>query len=169
VHNTYFTLPVLFVMLSNHYAMTFGASLNWLVLIGFTGAGALIRVWFVLRHKGKATPMPLAAGLIILAAIAALLAPRSEGGGAKVHFQDVRAILDQRCVTCHAEKPTFQGFAQAPKGVVFDTPERIRLQAVQIHQQAVIAKAMPPGNLTGATDEERALLDQWYRSGAKTD
>jgi uncharacterized membrane protein len=169
VHNTYFTLPVLFVMLSNHYAMTFGASLNWLVLIGFTASGALIRVWFVLRHKGKATPMPLAAGLLILAAIAALLAPRSEGGGAKVRFQDVRAVLDQRCVTCHSEKPTFQGFAQAPKGVVFDTPERIRLQAVQIHQQAVIAKAMPPGNLTGTTDEERALLDRWYRSGAKTD
>jgi uncharacterized membrane protein len=113
--------------------------------------------------------MPLAAGLLILAAIAALLAPRSEGGGAKVRFQDVRAVLDQRCVTCHSEKPTFQGFAQAPKGVVFDTPERIRLQAVQIHQQAVIAKAMPPGNLTGTTDEERALLDRWYRSGAKTD
>jgi uncharacterized membrane protein len=123
----------------------------------------------VLRHKGSATPVPLAAGIIILAALAALLAPRNGSGTAKVDFLEVRRIVEQRCVTCHAEKPSFQGFAQAPKGVMFDSSERIRAQSLQIHQQAVVARAMPPGNLTGLTDEERGLLDRWYRSGAKTD
>jgi len=74
-------------------------------------------------------------------------------------------VVDTRCVSCHAEKPSFQGMAEAPKGVKLDTPERIRAQAPQIHQQTVLGKAMPPGNLTGITEEERALLDRWFRGG----
>ena len=74
-------------------------------------------------------------------------------------------MIDTRCVSCHAEKPSFQGIAEAPKGVKLDTPERVRAQALQIHTQAVLSKAMPPGNLTGVTEEERALLDRWYRGG----
>ena len=168
VHNTYFTLPVLFVMISNHYAMTFGSAWNWLVLIGFTAAGALIRVWFVQRHKGKASPLPLAAGIAILAAIALLIAPHTsnDSGGAK--FEDVKQIVAARCVTCHAAKPSFQGFAEAPKGVMLDTPERIRSYAAQVQQQ-VITKAMPPGNLTGITEEERQLIARWFRAGAKSE
>ena len=169
VHNTYFTLPVLFVMISNHYAMTFGSAWYWLILIGFTAAGALIRVWFVLRHKGKASPAPLAAGVLILAAVAALLAPRTEQGAGEVNFAAVKQVVAARCATCHAEKPTFQGFAQPPKGIALDTPERIRAQALPIHQQAVLSKVMPPGNLTGITDDERQLIDRWVRAGAKID
>ena len=78
----------------------------------------------------------------------------------------MKLVLDTRCVSCHAEKPSFQGLPEAPKGVKLDTPERVRAQALKIHQQTVLSKAMPPGNLTGMTDEERALLDRWYRSGA---
>jgi uncharacterized membrane protein len=74
-----------------------------------------------------------------------------------------------RCVSCHADKPSFQGLPEAPKGVKLDSPERVRAQALAIHQQSVLSKAMPAGNLTGMTDEERALVDRWYRSGAKVE
>jgi len=70
-------------------------------------------------------------------------------------------------VSCHADKPSFQGLPEAPKGVKLDSAERIRAQALAIHQQSVLSKAMPPGNLTGMTDDERALIDRWYRGGAK--
>jgi uncharacterized membrane protein len=169
VHNTYFTLPVLFVMISNHYAMTFGSAWNWLVLIGFTAAGALIRVWFVLRHKGNASPVPVVAGALILLAVAALIAPRAGKDAGGVTLAQVKQVIDARCVTCHSEKPTFQGFAQPPKGVMLDTAERIQAMKLQIHQQAVLAKAMPPGNLTGITDEERQLIDRWFQAGAKSE
>jgi uncharacterized membrane protein len=89
-----------------------------------------------------------------------------ETGGKAAAFPEVKQVIDTRCVSCHADKPSFQGFAEAPKGVKLDAPERIRAQALQIHQQTVLSKAMPPGNLTGMTDEERALLDRWYRTGA---
>jgi uncharacterized membrane protein len=76
----------------------------------------------------------------------------------------VKKIVDTRCVACHAEKPSFPGMNEAPKGVKLDTDERIRAQAAQIHQQTVLGKAMPPGNLTAMTEEERRLLDRWYRA-----
>jgi uncharacterized membrane protein len=75
----------------------------------------------------------------------------------------VKQVLDARCLSCHAEKPSFQGLAEAPKGVKLDTPERINAQRLQIHQQTVLSRAMPPGNLTGMTDDERALLERWVR------
>ncbi|MGH8742131.1 MAG: urate hydroxylase PuuD [Burkholderiales bacterium] len=166
VHNTYFTLPVVFTMLSNHYAMAFGHRWAWLLLVALTVAGALVRVWFVMRHKGRAPAWVWITGVALIAAAALLIAPKRETGVAAVAFPQVKQVLDTRCLSCHAEKPSFQGFPEAPKGVKLDTPERIRAQALQIHQQAVLSKAMPPGNLTGLTEDERALLDRWYRSGA---
>jgi uncharacterized membrane protein len=164
VHNTYFTLPVVFTMISNHYAMTFGHRWGWLVLIALTIAGALMRVWFVMRHKGRAPAWVWILGVLFAVAAAALIAPKREAQTGAVPFDEVKRVIDQRCITCHAEKPSFQGFAEAPKGVKLDTPERIRALAMQIHQQAVLSKAMPPGNLTGLTEEERSMLDRWYRS-----
>jgi uncharacterized membrane protein len=169
VHNTYLTLPVVFVMVSNHYAMSFGSAWNWLVLVALTVAGVLIRAWFVMRHKGRASPWPLAGGLLVLAGIAALLAPRTDPAAGKASFAEVRTVIAQRCAVCHAEQPAYSGVAQAPKGIPLDTPERIRAHALQIHQQSVATRVMPPGNLTGLTDDERALLDRWYRGGARTD
>ena len=167
VHNTYFTLPALFAMLSGHYAMSFGSKWNWLVLVAISLAGALIRVWFVLRHKGRPPAWPLVAAGLILAATAWGLAPAVSKESAVVpEFALVNAVFERRCVACHAQKPVFQGITQAPKGVMLDSAERIRTQASAINQQAVVARAMPPGNLTGITDEERSLLDVWYRSGA---
>ena len=169
VHNTYFTLPVLFTMISGHYAFTFGARWNWLVLVALTLAGGLIRVWFVMRHKGAAPAWPLAAGLGVLFVLFIFLMPRQETGTEGVKFSDVRKVIDSRCVACHMAKPTFPGLAEAPKGVLLDTPERVRAQATMILSQTVFAKAMPPGNSTQMTDEERALLARWVRGGAKLD
>jgi uncharacterized membrane protein len=166
VHNTYFTLPVVFTMISNHYATIFGQRRGWLVLVALTIAGALVRVWFVMRHKGRAPGWVWITGVLFFVAATALIAPRREPQTGSAAFSDVRQVLDTRCVSCHADKPSFQGLPEAPKGVKLDTAERVRAQALAIHQQSVLSKAMPPGNLTGMTEEERALVDRWYRSGA---
>jgi uncharacterized membrane protein len=162
VHNTYFTLPVIFTMISGHHAMTFGGARSWLVLIAMALAGALIRLWFVARHNGSAPAWTLITGLVLVAAVAAILAPRNSSGPA-VPLAEAKQVIDRRCVSCHADKPAFQGLAEAPKGVKLDSPERIEAQRLTIHQQTVLTRAMPPGNLTGMTDEERALLDRWVR------
>ena len=167
VHNTYFTLPVVFTMISNHYATLFGHRWNWVILVLLTLAGALVRVWFVMRHKGRAPAWVWIAGVAFFVVAAALVAPRREAPTGPAAFSDVKQVLDIRCVSCHADKPSFQGLPEAPKGVKLDSPERIRAQALAIHQQSVLSKAMPPGNLTSMTDEERALIDRWFRSGAK--
>jgi uncharacterized membrane protein len=176
VHNTYFTLPVLFVMISNHYAGTYGSQYNWLILIAMSLAGALIRVWFVQRHVGKATPVPLAAAAVLLLAVVVAQVPRSVAPAeAAVSrsptevFAEVQGIVEQRCVSCHASKPTQPGFAAPPLGVAFDSLEEIVNQAQRIHQQVVVSKAMPIGNLTQMTDAERAAIDQWFQSGAKAE
>ncbi len=167
VHNTYFTLPVVFTMISGHYPSVFGAPSAWLALVALTLAGALVRVWFVMRHKGRAPAWVWALGVLVFVATTLVFAPRGMHEAAPVPFAQVQGVIGARCVNCHADKPSFQGLAEAPKGVKLDTPERVRAAAPQIYQQAARSKAMPPGNLTGMTDEERALLERWYRSGAE--
>ena len=162
VHNTYFTLPVIFTMISGHHAMTFGAQWNWLVLLAMALAGALVRLWFVARHKGRAPAWTLVAGLALVAAVVVALAPR-KSGGVPVALAEAKQVIDQRCVSCHAEKPAFPGLAEAPKGIKLDTTERIAAQRMTIRQQTVLSRAMPPGNLTRLTEEERTLLDRWTR------
>ena len=172
VHNTYFTLPVLFVMISNHYAMTYGHAYNWLILLAISLIGALIRVYFVARHKGPASPWPLLAAALLTLALVAALAPRTtpdtgqDTGSTSVSFSQVQQIVTQRCTVCHATHPSQPGFTAPPKGVVFDTPQDITGQALTIHQQTVVSKAMPIGNLSGMSDAERALIDQWFQAGA---
>jgi uncharacterized membrane protein len=163
VHNTYFTLPVIFTMISGHHAMTFGHSWNWLVLIALVLAGALVRLWFVARHKGQAPASTLIVALILVGLVMVMLAPRPPTDARPMTFTEVKQVLDARCLSCHAEKPSFPGLAEAPKGVKLDTPERIEAQRMQIHQQTVLSRAMPPANVTKMTDEERALLDRWVR------
>jgi len=173
VHNTYFTLPVLFVMISNHYAGTYGHEYNWLILIVISLAGALIRVWFVQRHFGKASPVPVASAAVLLLAVVIAAAPPALGpaapgtASAAELFAEVETIVKQRCTSCHAVSPTQPGFTAAPKGVVLESAEDMVTQALQIHQQTVVSKAMPIGNLTQMTDAERATLDQWFQAGAK--
>lgn len=168
VHNTYFTLPVLFVMVSNHYAMTYNHPLNWAILIVVTVAGALIRVYFVARHKGRASPLPMLVAVILLLAVAALIAPRASAlsvqSGPPVTFEEVQAVLAMRCTGCHSAAPTHPAFPAAPAGVMFDTEQQIVAAATTIHQQTVVTRVMPIGNLTAMTDVERATVDRWYQS-----
>jgi uncharacterized membrane protein len=167
VHNTYFTLPVVFAMISNHYATLSGHRFAWLALVAMTVAGALIRVWFVMRHKGHAAAWVWLSGVAFIAFAALLVAPARPKETTKVEFSEIKRVVDLRCVSCHADKPSFQGMPEAPKGVKLDSEARIRALAPQIHQQAVLGKAMPPGNLTAMTDEERVLLDRWFRAGER--
>ena len=165
VHNTYFTLPVLFVMTSNHFAMTYSHEYNWVVLIAISLAGALIRIYFVARHKGKASPLPLVIATVLLAGVAALIAPRASAvSGEAVVFEDVRTVVQHRCVTCHSETPTHPAFLAAPAGVVLDTDAQIVAEALRIHQQTVITRVMPIGNLTSISEAERDLIDRWYQT-----
>jgi uncharacterized membrane protein len=170
VHNTYLTLPVLFVMISNHYPITFGARDNWLVLIAMSLAGAGIRAWFVARHRqAQWQPWGLSAVIvsaICIAAVVTALVPR-QGSRAEANaapgaddLARVQSIVEQRCVPCHATHPTQAGFPIAPNGVVLESMDELRRHLPQIQQQ-LITRAMPLGNLTGMTPEERARVLQW--------
>ena len=169
VHNTYFTLPVLFVMTSNHYAMAYGHAYNWLILIGISLAGALIRIYFVNRHKGSASLLPIGLAAVVLAVIAVAIAPRPhEPDAAGVSFVEVRTIIDARCTTCHAATPSHPSFPVAPLGIMLDTDEQIVNDADRIYQQTVLTRVMPIGNLTAMTDEERQVIDAWYQELKKS-
>jgi uncharacterized membrane protein len=171
VHNNYFTLPVLFIMISNHYGMTYNHPYNWLVLAAIMAAGVLIRHFFNLRHKGKIVIGYPAAGVAILLVVAIAIAPKpaakSEAAAGADNFARVQAIVQQRCIACHSAKPSFQGFATAPAGVMLDTPEQLHQHAERVYKQVVQLKAMPLGNLTKMTDDERAAVAAWYEAGAK--
>lgn len=165
VHNTYFTLPVLFVMTSNHYAMTYSHQYNWLVLIAITLVGALIRVYFVARHNGKASPIPIIVAALLILGVAAAIAPASRATTVeRVSLATVRPVIETRCTICHSSAPTHPAFPAAPGGVMLDTDEQILAEAARIHQQTVVLQVMPIGNLTQMSDDERALVDAWYRS-----
>ncbi len=165
VHNTFFTLPVLFVMTSNHYAMTYSHEYNWLVLIAISLAGALIRTYFVARHSGRASPLPLVVAIVILVVVAAAIAPRSTlPAAAAASFSQVRNVINARCTSCHSSAPLHPAFSAAPLGVTFDNDEQIRTAAGRIYIQSVVTRAMPIGNLTAMTNKERQIIDRWYRS-----
>jgi uncharacterized membrane protein len=173
VHNNYFTLPVLFIMISNHYAMTYRNPHAWAVLATIMAAGVFIRHFFNLRHKGRTEWKYPAIGVALLLALAVAIAPAPpraaiHAADPAAQFAQVRNIIDQRCVACHSSHPTQPGFASAPAGVMLDDPRAIRQNAGRIYQQAVQLKAMPLANLTNMTDEERARIGAWFASGAKT-
>jgi uncharacterized membrane protein len=163
LHNNYLTLPVLFVMVSNHFAFTYGNEHGWLVLAAIGAVGVVIRHVFNLKGKGLPyTPWIAAAvvgGLVIIAA----MAPRRTEHAA-VSWTEVAPIVAQRCAPCHSATPTFAGFLAPPKGLVLDSEEHARAVAAKIHTQ-VETKVMPLGNLTNITDEERATLLAWAAGG----
>src|SRR5580698_4333980 len=176
IHNNYLTLPVVFTMLSNHYAFTYPPPRSsWLVLGCIFVASFLVRHWFNTMHTGAKPDWRLwpAAAVPIAAAMAFSMmgqsTPISGASAASVSFASVQPIIDQRCHVCHAAKPTFAAFAEAPKGIMFDTPAQIQRQAQQINLQAVKTHTMPLGNITNITDEERATIGAWIAQGAKVD
>ena len=176
VHNNYFTLPVLFIMISNHYAMTYRHQHAWAVLAAMMAAGVLIRHFFNLRHRGRIEWKYPIAGVAILIALAIAIAPKPPvaGSGSGIaandpaaQFAKIQAIITQRCATCHAAAPTQPGFAAAPAGIELQNGALIHQNAARIYQQAVQTRAMPLANLTQMTDAERAQVAAWYESGAK--
>jgi uncharacterized membrane protein len=168
VHNTYFTLPVLFIMISGHYPMTYNGAYGWLVLAAISAAAILVRHFFILSHKGRVALALPAVAILVLIAVALALAPRQRStAAAPVTFAQVQPIVAQRCAACHAAKPTQAGFTTAPLGVLLDSPENIQRNAQRIDQQAVVTQAMPIGNVTNMTPAERKLLGDWIASGAR--
>lgn len=175
VHNTYFTLPVLFAMMSNHYSFTYTHPYNWIVLLLIMLGGAAIRQFFVVRHRFKLgnarNPLPYALlgvavlGLTIIwmrpAPVAAPAVSAAPAVPEQVAFAQVRQVFDQRCLSCH-------GAQVQMKSVRLDSAEQIATHAQAVYQQVVVAKIMPMANSTGMTDDERALIGAWFQAGAKT-
>jgi uncharacterized membrane protein len=171
VHNTYFTLPVLFAMLSNHYSFTYAHPQNWLVLIAVMFAGAAIRQFFVMRHGFKLgrNPHPWKYAVVGVAVLLGLIAwlrpapaPAAAAVPAQVGYAQLKPVIEQRCVMCHGE-------ALQSKGVRLDSAAQVQQHAQMIYQQVVVGKLMPLNNATGITEEERALFAQWFKGGAKAD
>ncbi|TCT05770.1 urate hydroxylase PuuD [Paralcaligenes ureilyticus] len=163
VHNTYFTLPVVFLMLSNHYSFTYSGPYAWIIMSLFIFAGAVIRQYFVLRHSGKNQLAYPIVGVVMLLAIGWLAAPAATpAADAKgvVSLDQVRTIVAARCVECHSAKPTQAGFASAPAGIMFDAADQIVARAAQI-KQVVASRYMPLANMTKMTDAERAAIASW--------
>jgi len=168
VHNNYVTLPVVFIMLSGHYPMTYGHPHAWAVLVAVFFIGGVVRHYFNRRNAGQTIGWLPAAAAAMVVALAVLIMPRAPEGlaGRSATLADVQQVMAQRCASCHAATPTQPGFVQPPGGIMLDTPERTAQLAQKVHQQAVLAKVMPPGNLTGMTDDERAIIAVWYRDAA---
>ncbi|WP_049622261.1 urate hydroxylase PuuD [Frateuria defendens] len=178
VHNTYFTLPVVFAMLSNHYASTFAHPQAWLILALWMLAGALIRQFFVLWHAGRrAWALPAGGAVLIVAALAWMrpsapavaapatpaTTPASATAAPAVSADDfplVQKVIAERCAGCHADHPTLM--ASAPKGLSFDNPQTILQHAHGIYHQTVQLKIMPLGNITHMSEAERATIARWY-------
>ncbi len=163
VHNTYFTLPVLFIMISNHYPMTYSHEHGWLVLGLIMMAGVLVRQFFVLRHKGDVQWWLPVVGSALMVGVIFWLQPEVIDGSSRpqVSLNELQGVLNQRCTACHAAQPTQPGFAQPPKGVMLETVAQIQQHAPKI-AETVASGYMPLGNLTGITDEERQLIATWY-------
>lgn len=169
VHNTYFTLPVVFAMLGVHFGTAFAHEWNWLVLAGFMAAGALIRQFFVLWHGGARAWWLLAAGALLLLVLGLALAPvpsRATASGASATTPPdtayVLGLVHAHCAGCHSARPTLM--AAAPKGTMFDSPQQVEQHAALIAQQVSVLKIMPPGNLTRMSEDERAAIARWQAS-----
>jgi uncharacterized membrane protein len=186
-HNNYFTLPVLFIMISSHFPSTFGHTYNWAVLAALSIISVMVRHYFNTRHLNQkyAWTIPAAAlGMICLAFIvsptktstSSQLEPVAGGvtdtlnpvAVANTHnsFNKIQTIIEKHCTTCHSQTPSSPLFSAAPAGVMFDTPQQIKLLAPNIYAQSVASIVMPLGNITKMTEQERELLGQWIIKGA---
>ena len=162
-HNNYFTLPVIFMMISGHYPTIYSGEYGWLVLIAIVGILVMIRHYFNLRGVGQAKKSLIAIIVVSVLALIYALAPRQSQvqNQEAVNIEEVQLIIEKHCVSCHASEPSSAIFAVAPNGFMLDTKEQIIKHKNQIYQQAVISKAMPLGNTTNMTDEERDKLRVW--------
>jgi uncharacterized membrane protein len=181
LHNNYLTLPVIFFMLSIHYPLAFATQWNWLIASLIFLEGAIIRHWFNTRHARKGNPhWTWAAAVVIFIVIAwlstgpklttgaeTIAAPSAAALMESPHFEAVSQIVQARCPMCHTAEPVWPGVAEAPRNVILDNAVAIANRAHEIAMQAGYSRAMPPGNVTDMTDEERALIVAWFREGSK--
>ena len=169
LHNNYFTLPVLFVMISNHFPSTFGYKYPWLVLAIISLGAAGVKHYLNLREKGQLTVWVMPVSVLILLAAAFISAPPKNPGACteKVTMSEVLAIVNTRCVSCHSSKPTDDVYKAPPNGVVYDTPDDIVKKKDLIMQRVVITKTMPQNNKTNITQKERDLIRCWIEQGAE--
>lgn len=171
VHNTYFTLPVVLLMLSNHYSFTYSHPQAWIIMALFIFAGALIRQFFVVMHAGKIQVGYPIAGVALILLNVWIAAPSSDEpamaanaaieGREPIAFNAIEQVIVERCAGCHAAEPSFGGFASAPAGVRLDSAELIRQHIADIGRVAVQSQYMPLGNVTQMTEDERALIGSW--------
>jgi len=167
LHNNYFTLPVLFVMVSNHFPSTFGNKYQWLVLALISIGAAGIKHWLNLREQGRLSIWIMPASVILLLAVAYVTAPQQSNTKCRdVGFTEVNNIIQQRCVQCHSSRPTDNVYTTAPNGVKYDTPQEILAKKDLIMQRVVITKTMPQNNKTNMTPEERDAIRCWLEAGA---
>jgi uncharacterized membrane protein len=172
VHNTYFTLPVIFAMLSNHYSFLYSHEQRWILLFMMMFAGALIRQFFVQRHAfhlGRAAnPWPFAlVGVVLILGVIVALRPAAPAAASSVAtppvtFAQVQTLVGQHCLTCH-------GAQVQMKNVRLDSPQAIKTHAQNMYQQVVVTRQMPMGNATGLTEDDRAVLGRWFQAGARID
>ena len=180
-HNNYLTLPVVFLMLSNHYPLAFGTEFNWVIASLIFIIGVLVRHYFNTIHKRGGNPhwTWFAATLLFIVIMWLSTVPKVLTGEdknasvttvpfvASAQFPKVRDTVLGRCAMCHANEPSYEGIYHAPKGVLLETDNAIAQHAREIYLQAGRSHAMPPGNVTQITPEERALLVSWYEQARK--
>ncbi|MEX0860181.1 MAG: urate hydroxylase PuuD, partial [Cucumibacter sp.] len=182
LHNNYLTLPVIFFMLSNHYPLAFATQWNWLIAALIFLIGVVIRHFFNTKHRGGGLLYwPWLAAIVLFILIMWLstgpklfpsagdeaTASRAASTFMQVEsFAAARDVVQSRCSMCHAQAPVWEGIRQAPNQVHLDTDPAIAARAREIYVQAGVSRAMPPGNVTEITDEERSALIAWYRDGS---
>jgi len=181
LHNNYLTLPVIFFMLSGHYPLAFATQWNWIIASLIFLVGVVIRHYFNTRHARKGNPHWTWAVAVVLFIVIAWLSsgpklPNSAGEAvasraaepflAAEHFAAASLTVQTRCAMCHTAEPAWEGVYEAPRNVILDNDIAIANHARDIAIQAGYAHAMPPGNVSGMTDEERALLVAWFREGS---
>ena len=170
LHNNYLTLPVVFIMVSNHFPSTFGHSGNWLILMVIVVSSMGIKHYWNLLDRGIKQTWVLVISVLALVILSMAISPAFEDtldATIPATFEEANAVIQARCVQCHSADPTDDQWATAPNGVMYDTPEQIHAMADKIMTRAVRTKTMPQGNKTGMTDEERTILKRWILQGAK--
>ena len=168
IHNNYFTLPVLFVMVSNHFPSTFGSPNPWILLMVISLGTAGVKHWMNLKERGDLNVWVLPVSVLILFAAAYISAPQKPNTDCKqnIPFAEVNAIVERRCKSCHSSHPTDDVFTAAPNGVMYNTPQDIVKLKDKIMQRVVVTKTMPQNNKTNMTDDERQVINCWIQQGA---
>lgn len=168
VHNSYVTLPVVFMMISNHFPMTFGHEKNWVILTLMLGIGVLVRHAMIAFERKTPGTWAIAPALVLLALVAWMTVPKRVATAVADHppvsYAEIAGIFKARCVSCHSSAPTDDTFTVAPNGVVFETEDQIRAMRESIKTRVIDTKTMPLVNKTNMTDEERRLLASWLES-----